>query len=170
MEERRGKPGWVSAFPTSFDEEATVHIPLQNITDLRAHGFGFILKIEFLMTYFNAGVVDVLLCGKSMGTVDSLWSDRKLRMSVSKSAFFTVCNKWCSSTENVTFDIVHRRWNDTSGVDGSGLSTRSGSPTGLDHGRRGRGNQKFKILSMSLCGHIDICHHCESNLMVLLGD
>ena len=23
---------------------------------------------------------------------------------------------------------------------------------------------------MSLCGHIDICHHCESNLMVLLGD
>eukprot|EP01042_Synura_sphagnicola_P001393 gene1393-1588_t len=105
VEERRGKPGWVSSFPTSYDGEPTVHIPIQNVSNLYTQSFGFILKIEFLMTYFNAGVVDVLLCGKSMGTVDSLWSDRKLRMSVSKSAFFTVCNKWCSSTENVTFDI-----------------------------------------------------------------
>ena len=111
-EERKGKAGWVSSFPTtlglSFDDScekggvkkggkcleleeeeeegmsSTEAIaPTRNLTirftdpknelNKRIH----LLRIHYFRTYTNAGVVDVLLCGHRIGTLDGLWMDYK---------------------------------------------------------------------------------------------
>ena len=95
----------------------------------------FILKIEYLRTYLNAGSINVLLCGKSIGTIDALWSNNDMKhYSLSQVAYISVCSFSCTNFSSVMIEIIYENIDETDDIK-----------------REKRGNQKFKIISINSC-------------------
>lgn len=61
----------------------------------------YILQIQLMMTYFNAGEVDVYLCDKYLTSVDSLWPDYGVRRASTQESFKTklLASDWISKCD-----------------------------------------------------------------------
>ena len=69
------------------------------------------IYFEYLRTFFNAGVVEVSICGRMLDTINSLWDDYKTfhDSSVEDLSIFlntTDSRKWCTSND-VVIELSH---------------------------------------------------------------
>ena len=97
MEDRKGKPGWISSFRPNFKGgDSSYNHTLQftirplkyeikNNQKIRNIG----LHVYYLRTYEHAGVVEVYLCGSKIGEVDTLTADYE-KFHVSMPALLTI--------------------------------------------------------------------------------
>jgi hypothetical protein len=94
------------------------------------------LGVMYLRSYFNAGILELFLCGKPLGTLDAMWpSWFNLNISLPVSKYFLVdgsLSKACQKSSTVTLSTSY-----------SFIPALAENPA--------RDNQKFKILSVRLC-------------------
>ena len=149
-EESKGKPGWIStgfSQITNQTHENLIHFTL-NMTNYIKERNKLVLKLSFLRTYKNAGIIDVFMCEKLIGTIDSLW-DNDNHFSVSQIAYLAICNYGCHKIENELIITIKRRY--------------------VNNQLIKRENQKFKILSISACVMKDQCAFETDNKLRIYG-
>lgn len=90
VEERRKKVGWISELPPDARETMVVQnltfpltvdmqLPDSNVSLSELwHKRVIAVHIYALRTYFNAGSIDVHLCGSNLGSIDVLWEEYEL--------------------------------------------------------------------------------------------
>jgi hypothetical protein len=100
VEERRKKVGWISELPADARETSVVQnltFPLtidmklpENGESMWEHWHKRVIAVHIyaLRTYFNAGSIDVILCGVKLGSIDALWEEYSL-LKVSMPELFT---------------------------------------------------------------------------------
>lgn len=97
VEEGRRRVGWIHEWELTDTKHQNVSIsfPMKNsLMDSKK----VILKIKYLKTYFNAGIVEVFVCGNSVGQIDSLWShDDRKHISVIEMFIVTFSSSICPS-------------------------------------------------------------------------
>lgn len=131
-------PGWIInkyaeeeyralAFPFATD----ALLPLNMLLE--------VVKISYLETYSDAGVVDVVLCGRSLGSIDALAADFRARH-VSVPQFFWVLLTSDQVSVCASIEAGDRRLE---------LVYRAATSRLVDE----RADEKVKILTVSVCAH-----------------
>lgn len=162
--EKNNKVGWVSAY-SEHENYKSEHLMVThlNLSALQEDRNGLALKIQFLSSYENMGVLGVSLCGTSLGYVDGLWSDyNRTRFSLSRIALFSICAPCenppcapqliyphCPNWDHAALVFTHK-YLGSNRYDHSLL-------TSIIAPRRVRRQQKFKILSINSCFVKEMC-------------
>lgn len=117
LEERKGTFGWVSRFPlhalSSIDRSHSPHYIQLVVPRSSFHARRFLLQVQYLMTYSNAGIFKISLCGYQLALIDTLWNDFKTsRISVPQTYQFVYdadFHFFCSRApgRDVTVKIEH---------------------------------------------------------------
>jgi hypothetical protein len=145
-EERKGKPGWIDTYnitKNEFISDSFTSEPSHNLTFtfvpptvMNAHFDNVVLKLVYMRTYENAGMINLFICGNWLDSIDTLW---KSRMSLYETYFnamlISTLYKYC--TNYTVWDVELRH-----------SVAAKGSNWGI------RGNNKFKV-SMIKLGYID---------------
>lgn len=121
-----------------------ISFPL-NSNNIRFTDTAYLIRINFLRTYNNAGSVDVFLCDVFLVTLDALWEDfdyyhysYEEERSIEIKDFQKFCKK---SQSNLKLTIKHHC--SSSLQSNKALSTKQHSIA--------RKNQKFKLVSVEIC-------------------
>jgi hypothetical protein len=155
--ERNGKVGWVSELATPQDAHMlTFEFPAA--IALQSGHESWLLDIQYLRTYENAGVAQVLLCGNPVeeGVLDGLWTE-PAKFRFSETATFSAqvnISKYCVDAANadaqgsagrvLRLQIVHR----TTPCDE--LNGTGSAQTAMRCAAR-RTTQKIKINAVTMC-------------------
>lgn len=139
-EERKGKPGWIDTYniTDSFTGETFHNLTFTFVPPsvMNEHFEYVILKLVYMRTYENAGVVSLFMCGNWLDSIDALW---KSHMSLHETYFnvmlISTVYKYCKNYTVWDVELRH-----------------SVAAKDLNWGIRG--NNKFKI-SMIKLGYID---------------
>jgi hypothetical protein len=117
LEDRKGTFGWVSRFPLQPPTAGhRTYSPryIQLTSQLSSfHGRRFLLQVQYLMTYTNAGLFKISLCGYQLALIDTLWDDfRNSRISVPQTYQFVYdpdFHSFCPRTpgREITVNIEH---------------------------------------------------------------
>jgi len=135
--DRPGKPGWIFQLPSQTAEPATLVFHMNNSSHSQTLDLSgdFLLTVEYLRTYENAGIVEISLCGQMLATLDALWHDyESYKISINQQfhASFNNLRDMCGTS--VTFKISHKASQKTN-----------------EKISRARGNEKFKVVKVRLC-------------------
>lgn len=174
-EDRPGKAGWIiertsTVMPASASASTTstpIKVPPQHTIEFRgqlsistakgrgngttvsanSNDYHYLLMITYLRTYENAGTADVMVCGRSYGVLDALWSDyHTYHISINDYAYWPLPDlfKTCpmkNGKVEVTVNIKHR------------LLSSADTDTSKEKlkERAARGNEKFKLVGVRVC-------------------
>lgn len=169
--DRKNKPGWI--IQPYMDHlkggNLTFAIPLSQIVNMT------FLRIEYLRTYENAGVADFIFCEQVLTTLDALWNHHHLyRVSLFEfrtypvDEFLPICRQECERQKRDFVEIIvsapsfrppdeptpYRRRQ--LGLSRTGqrrkLLIESSEQRPLQGVSSDRGNGKFKLMGIKICG------------------
>ena len=120
-EERPGKYGWISHHNDSSVTSNSLlfsssHRPsdIYNATELSklqsARNVTLLVQLQYLKTYTNAGLVELYVCDKKVGSIDALWADEHMRVSVSESFAASVAVDLSSVIQHPWFASSTSTW------------------------------------------------------------
>lgn len=148
--ERNSKPGWISVNPQSSSIHSTIRYDLSDTESALVDYRDVTIQILYLHTYLNAGIVDVSVCGKFLGTIDALWSKH---MSVSNAYFVRMCNypSVCAHSGGRAYiELTHRPATEED-------NRKHAFDIGIVNITESRGNEKFKIIKLHICAQSNHC-------------
>lgn len=141
-EDRKDKFGWISSLSTGGGQRPSLTFTIRVKLDSAANS-SYVLSVEFLRTYFNAGTVDVAVCGIKVVHLDALWPDfttsRVSLVQTKRNRLENSVVKSCASAGLVKVVFKHALVYNRS-------MSHSSSPD-----FRARDDEKFKLVAVKLC-------------------
>ena len=162
-EERPGKFGWISHHNESSITSNSLffsasHRPssMYTATELgmlkSTRKVSLLVQLQYLKTYTNAGLVELYVCDKKVGSIDALWADEHMRVSVSESFSASV-------SIDLSSIIQQDRWCPAAAPDERALplvrvehvNLASYPKTAGNANMLKRGHEKFRLISILVC-------------------
>lgn len=159
-ESKLRRSGFISSyFNRSYDEISVLRFSLiDNTKSWLNSETPSILKIHYMRTYLDAGVVDIVICHNYIGTLDALWADYEHYKYTFNDIFtfdyFSHHANYCLGINNPTIEIIHRYYSpDSSSRNFDFLedSNQYDNENKISKELSAREDQKFKLVSITFC-------------------